>query len=101
LKDAGIAVLPSLIWSASFEMTDIRAVCQHGLLCQKPKPTALFTTNGVTGMCALMSLYSLGFTTPDKMAFVTFDELVAEDFFRPRITSVLGIPIILKACKSV
>lgn len=89
LKDAGIAVLPSLIWSASFEMTDIRAVCQRGLLRQKPKPTALFTTNGVTGMCALMSLYSLGFTTPDNMAFVTFDELIAEDFFQPRITSVV------------
>jgi DNA-binding LacI/PurR family transcriptional regulator len=89
LKDAGLPVLPSLIWSASFEMADIQAACQRGLLRQKPKPTAIFATNGVTGLCALKSMYSLGFTTPESMAFVTFDELIAEDFFQPRITSVI------------
>lgn len=89
LKNAGLSALPSLIWSASFEMTDIHDVCQRGLLRQKPKPTALFATNGVTGMCALMSLYSLGFTTPENIAFITFDELIAEDFFQPRITSIV------------
>jgi len=89
LKEAGLAVQPSLIWSASFEMEDIYAVCQRGLLRQKPKPTALFATNGVTGLCALKSLYSLGFTTPESIGFMTFDELIAEDFFQPRITSVV------------
>ena len=89
LKHAGVAILPSLIWSASFEMEDIHTVCQRGLLRQKPKPTAIFATNGVTGMCALKSLYSLGFTTPGSIAFVSFDELIAEDFFQPRITSVV------------
>lgn len=89
LKNAGLSVTPSLIWSASFEMEDVHAVCQRGLLRQKPKPTALFATNGVTGLCALKSLYSLGFTTPESIAFVTFDELIAEDFFQPRITSVV------------
>jgi DNA-binding LacI/PurR family transcriptional regulator len=89
LKDAGLPVHPSLIWSASFEMEDIHAVCQSGMLRQKYKPTALFATNGVTALCALKSLYSLGFTTPDSIAFATFDELNAEDFFQPRITSVV------------
>jgi len=89
LREAGLTVNPSLIWSASFEMENIHAVCQRGLLRQKPRPTALFATNGVTGLCALKSMYSLGFTTPESMAFVTFDELIAEDFFQPRITSVI------------
>jgi len=89
LKNAGVPLLPSLIWSASFEMKDIHSVCQRGLLRQRPRPTALFATNGVTGLCALESLYSLGFTTPGSIAFVTFDELIAEGFFQPRITSVV------------
>ncbi len=89
LKDAGLSATPSLVWSASFELEDVQAVCQRGLLRQKPKPTALFATNGVTGLCALKSMYSLGFTTPESIAFVTFDELIAEDFFQPRITSVV------------
>jgi DNA-binding LacI/PurR family transcriptional regulator len=89
LKNAGVPLLPSLIWSASFEMKDIHSVCQRGLLRQRPRPTALFATNGVTGLCALESLYSLGFTTPGSIAFVTFDELIAEGFFQPRITAVV------------
>jgi DNA-binding LacI/PurR family transcriptional regulator len=89
LREAGIPFLPSLVWSTSFDMEDIHGVCQRGLLRQKPKPTALFATNGITGMCALKSLYSLGFKTPDNIAFVTFDELIGEDFFQPRITSVV------------
>jgi LacI family transcriptional regulator len=89
LKDVGLPFMPSLVWSASFEMNEIHSVCQRGMLRRKPRPTALFATNGVTGLCALKSLYSLGFTTPESIAFVTFDELIAEDVFQPRITSVV------------
>ncbi len=53
------------------------------------RPTALFATNGVTGLAALRSLYSIGLSTPRDFAFVTFDEITAEDFFRPAITSVV------------
>ena len=81
--------MPSLVWSASFEIEEIHSVCQRGMLRQKPKPTALFATNGVTGLCPLKSLYSLDFTTPGSIAFVTSDELIAEDVYQPRITSVL------------
>jgi DNA-binding LacI/PurR family transcriptional regulator len=88
LKSAGVALDPSLIWSASFEMADIQAVCERGLN-QAPRPSALLATNGVTGLRALKSIYSLGMTTPESIAFVTFDELIAEDFFKPRITSVV------------
>jgi DNA-binding LacI/PurR family transcriptional regulator len=89
LKGAGLPAHPSLIWSASFEMEDIHAVSQRGLLRQKYNPTARFATDGVTGSVRAEDLYSLGFTTPDSIAFVTFDELIAEDFFQPRITSVV------------
>jgi DNA-binding LacI/PurR family transcriptional regulator len=49
LKDAELPVHSSLIWSASFEMEDIPAVCQRGLRRQKYNPTARFATNGVYG----------------------------------------------------
>jgi hypothetical protein len=41
-------------------MEDIHAVCQRGLLRQKYKPTALFATNGVTGLCAAEELVLAG-----------------------------------------
>jgi DNA-binding LacI/PurR family transcriptional regulator len=49
----------------------------------------LFATNGVTGLAALRSLYVVGLSTPKDFAFVTFDEVTAEDFFRPGVTSVV------------
>ncbi len=89
LQKGGIAVQRSLIWSGSFEPEQIARMCQNGMLRPAGKPTALFATNGVTGLAALRSLYAVGLSTPRDFSFVTFDELIAEEFFRPGITSVV------------
>jgi DNA-binding LacI/PurR family transcriptional regulator len=89
LKEAGIALQPSLIWSAGFEKDEIQRVCRHGLKSAKPKPSVLFATNGVSGIYALRSLYEMGLSTPEQIAFATIDELIAEDLFQPRITTVV------------
>lgn len=89
LQKGGIPVQRSLIWSGSFEQEQVARMCQNGLLRPAGKPTALFATNGVTGLAALRSLYAVGLSTPKDFSFVTFDELIAEEFFRPGITSVV------------
>jgi DNA-binding LacI/PurR family transcriptional regulator len=89
LKGSGIPVQPSLIWGGSFEQDEVARICQNGLLRPSGRPTALFATNGVTGLAALRSLYAVGMSTPKDFAFATFDELTAEDFFKPGITSVI------------
>jgi DNA-binding LacI/PurR family transcriptional regulator len=89
LQKGGIPVRNSLIWSGSFEQEQIARVCQNGLLRPADRPSALFATNGVTGLAALRSLYAVGLSTPKDFSFVTFDEVTAEDFFRPGITSVV------------
>jgi DNA-binding LacI/PurR family transcriptional regulator len=88
-QKAGIPVQRSLIWNSSFEQQHVAGMCQNGLLQLAQRPTALFATNGVTGLAALRSLYAVGLSTPKDFSFVTFDELTAEDFFRPGITSVV------------
>jgi DNA-binding LacI/PurR family transcriptional regulator len=89
LRKAGIPVQPSLIWGGSFEQDEVAAICERGLLRATGRPTALFATNGVTGLAALRSLYAAGLSTPKDFAFVTFDELTSEDFFKPGVTSVM------------
>ena len=89
LKDAGVPVQPSLIWSAGSEKDEIQSVCQRALKGAKPRPSVLFATNGVTGIYALRTMYEMGLTTPESMAFATIDELIAEDLFQPRITTVV------------
>jgi DNA-binding LacI/PurR family transcriptional regulator len=89
LQKGGLPVERSLIWNGSFEQDEVARVCQRGMLRPAGRPSALFATNGVTGLAALRSLYSVGLSTPKDFAFVTFDEITAEDFFRPGITSVV------------
>lgn len=89
LQKGGISIQRSLIWNGSFEQDEVARLCQNGMLRPVGRPSALFATNGVTGLAALRSLYSVGLSTPKDFAFVTFDEITAEDFFRPGITSVV------------
>jgi DNA-binding LacI/PurR family transcriptional regulator len=89
LKKGGIPVRSSLVWDGSFEQEHVARMCQNGLLLPANRPSALFATNGVTGLAALRSLYAVGLRTPKDFSFVTFDEVTAEDFFRPGVTSVV------------
>lgn len=89
LQKAGVSINRSLIWSGGFDQDEVARLCQNGMLRSGGRPTALFATNGVTGLAALRSLYAVGLSTPKDFSFVTFDEIAAEDFFRPGITSVV------------
>jgi DNA-binding LacI/PurR family transcriptional regulator len=89
MQKAGIPIQRSLIWNSSFDQQHVAGMCQNGLLQLQERPTALFATNGVTGLAALRSLYAVGLSTPKDFSFVTFDELNAEEFFRPGVTSVV------------
>ena len=89
LQNGGIPFQKSLVWGGSFEQDQVARICQNGLLRPAGRPSALFATNGVTGLAALRSLYAVGLSTPRDFSFATFDELTAEDFFKPGITSVI------------
>lgn len=100
LASAGIPVQRSLIWSGSFEQEQVAELCRSGMKLANLRPSALFATNGVTGVAALRSLYALGFSTPRDIAFVSFDELMTENFFRPEITCVVQ-PTFEMGCRAV
>ena len=89
LQKRGVPVRESLIWTASFAPKEIAVICQKGLLKPTGRPSAIFATNGVTGLAALRSIYAGGLSTPEHFSFVTFDELTSEELFRPGITSIV------------
>ncbi len=89
LKRGGIPMSPALIWHSGLQGEDVIRVCRERLTASDGRPTALFCTNGVTGLGALRGMAACGLRTPRDMAFVTFDELSANDLFRPSITSVV------------
>lgn len=89
LERAGIGVSSSLIWEASLQTDEVIQVCQDKLSTLQNRPTALFCTNGVSGLGALRGMAACGLNTPRDMAFVTFDELTEHEIFRPSITTVV------------
>ena len=89
LQMAAIPIDQSLIWNASFDHAEVESLTRSGLTDPKNRPTALFATNGVTGLAAVKSIYAMGLQTPRDIACITFDELTSEDFFRPAISSVV------------
>lgn len=89
LKRAGIQPVHSLISETKLHAHDVKSTCEHNILRAPGRPTALFCTNGVTGLGALRCIISCGLSTPEDIAFATFDELSADDVFRPGITSVV------------
>jgi DNA-binding LacI/PurR family transcriptional regulator len=88
-QKTGIPIKPGFIWEASLRQEDAVAICRKNLSLPAKRPTALFATNGVTGLGALRGMLDCGLRTPEDIAFVTFDELTAEDVFRPSITSIV------------
>ncbi len=89
LRRAGIQPVSSLIWQTKLHADDVKATCESNILRTAGGPTALFCTNGVTGLGALRCIIACGMSTPEDIAFATFDELSADDVFRPGITSVV------------
>ena len=89
LQKNNVPVSESLIWTGSFDQAEVARICELNLSDRKSRPTALFATNGVTGLAVIKAIYSMGLATPRDLACVTFDELSSEEFFRPGITSVI------------
>jgi DNA-binding LacI/PurR family transcriptional regulator len=89
LQRAGLSPKKSLMWEAPLHQEDVFRKFRESFAGSKKRPTALFCTNGVTGLGALRGMAACGLSTPEDIAFVTFDELTAEDIFRPSITSVV------------
>jgi DNA-binding LacI/PurR family transcriptional regulator len=83
LELAGIPPDASLVWQGNLRLEDVAAMCCERLTNGTGRPDAVFCTNGPTGLGVLRAFRSCGLTTPEDIAFVTFDE------FTPSITTVL------------
>jgi DNA-binding LacI/PurR family transcriptional regulator len=89
LEAAGMPLREEFIWEGNLRPEDVARLCRARLSGAGPKPDALFCTNGPTALGALRALGECGLRTPEDLAFVTFDELMVDDLFRPSITTIV------------
>ena len=89
LQQTGIAFDDSLVWQGNLRQEDVAQLCRDRLKNGAPKPDAIFSTNGPTGLGVLRALQLSKMSTPKNIAFLTFDELTATDLFSPAITTIV------------
>lgn len=89
IRRAGIKLDKKLIWEGNFQPEDVAAMCRERLCNAREQPTAIFSTNGPTGLGVLRALRDCHLQTPGDISFVTFDELIADDVFKPAVTAVV------------
>jgi DNA-binding LacI/PurR family transcriptional regulator len=89
LRRAGIKLQDKLIWEGNFRPEDVAGICRARLVTARERPTALFSTNGPTGLGVLRALRDCRLKTPGDIGFVTFDELTVDDLFTPSVTAVV------------
>jgi DNA-binding LacI/PurR family transcriptional regulator len=89
LRRAGIKLQDKPIWEGNFRPEDVAGICRARLVTARERPTALFSTNGPTGLGVLRALRDCHLKTPGDIGFVTFDELTVDDLFTPSVTAVV------------
>lgn len=94
LQRAGLTLDNDLIWTGNNRPEDVGLMCRErmgrGRMSHGPaRPDAIFATNGPTGLGVLRAFRDGVLSTPEDIAFVTFDELTVDDLFKPAITTVV------------
>jgi len=89
LDRAGLTAEDELIWHGNLRPDDVASMCRTRLRALDSRPDAIFSTNGPTGLGVLRAFRDCGLSTPEDIAFATFDELTVEDLSKPSITTVV------------
>lgn len=87
LAHAGLPEDPALMHEGDFRIeSGLRA--GRRLLAASEPPTAVMLANGMMALGMLQALQEAGLRCPDHMSVACFDELSANEVFRPRLTTV-------------
>ncbi len=84
MNDAGLKVEAHFDCMTQTIVTDLMKT----LWTRRDRPTALFTTNGLTTRYTLQALADLGLNIPRDMALVGFDDVDLAELMRPPLTII-------------
>jgi len=87
LREAGIQVSKELILEGDFREGSGYQLAKE-LLLRHERPSAILVSNGVMTFGVLRAFEELGVRYPEDVAIATFDDLVGDRAFHPRLTAV-------------
>ena len=87
LTAAGVALDPSLVIEADFEVTGGRSAGRRLLDLSEP-PTAIFAFNDLLAIGAIQAGIERGLRVPDDVSVVGFDDTIEAELVSPGLTTV-------------
>ena len=87
LEESHIPISPDLIYEGDFRRESGYRLGKEILLRRK-RPSAIFVCNGVMTLGVLQAFEEMNVQCPEDVALATFDDLVGDRSFRPRLTVV-------------
>ncbi|MCC7353110.1 MAG: LacI family DNA-binding transcriptional regulator [Anaerolineae bacterium] len=87
LQEYGLQVDPDLIVASDFSIEDGQRASERLLRLSTP-PTAIFATNDLTAIGAIMAIEAAGLRIPEDLSVVGFDDIIFARSTRPPLTTV-------------
>ncbi|RCS24254.1 LacI family transcriptional regulator [Phyllobacterium salinisoli] len=87
MADAGLPVPAAYDLTGDYSLRTGRELCRQ-LFSYRDRPTALFLANDEMAFGAINELRQLGFTVPDDVSVVGFDDIFLSEAFYPPLTTV-------------
>lgn len=87
LEEAGIAYDESLVVRGDYHAQSGMEIT-HSLLKMNPRPTAIFALNDLMALGALRAAAEAGYSVPNDLAVVGYDDLEIAHFTNPPLTTI-------------
>ncbi len=88
LKESGLPVSRELIFEGDFRRESGYRLGKE-ILLKRNRPSAIFVCNGVMTLGVLQAFEEMDVHCPQDIALATFDDLVGDRSFHPRLTAVV------------
>ncbi|MBK8023092.1 MAG: LacI family DNA-binding transcriptional regulator [Chloroflexi bacterium] len=88
LADCGIPSRTELILDGDYQQQGAYEATKHVLANVDPPPTALFASNDISAFGAMDAAREHGFTIPDDISIIGFDDIPQASLVYPKLTTV-------------
>lgn len=92
MQDANLPLNPDWIIQAGNFTRESGVKMAHQLIKTGELPTALFVMNDLMAIGAMLTLQDIGYTIPEDISVVGFDDIDETTIIRPRLTTIAQYP---------
>jgi LacI family transcriptional regulator len=92
VEHAGLPIEPDFVFRGDFTLESGRRAAQQ-LLTGRNWPPVVFAVNDLMAIGLILELQDAGYTVPDDIAVMGFDDILEASIIRPHLTTIAQTPV--------